>query len=543
MLASFIGGIGLFLLGMRLMTEGLKYATGGGLKKIIAHSTNTPLHGVLTGAFITALVQSSSAITVAVIGFVNAGMMNLAQAVAIVFGSNIGTTMTGWLVATIGIKVNIKAFALPAIGIGMFLHTVYSGKRRGGLGEALTGFGLFFVGIGELTSAFGVLGETIQFDSFAGGSITHLLLFVFFGFLLTFFMQSSSAAMAVSLTAAIGGVIPLNTAAAMVIGTNVGTTTTAVLATLNATSSAKRTAAAHVVFNIVTGIVALILLPFMLNNLKIIRQVMGLSNEPGVMLALFHTTFNILGVILFFPATNRLVRFLETLFRSVEEDESRPQYLDTTVLSTPALALQALGKELGRIGVIAHRMAKGAISTEGRPGPRLKTDKVVLDRLVDASAAFSNQLQRIHLPPELDNLLPNAMRISGYYTAIAEIATEIAADKSSLKPLNMPELQEEISHFNSKIVKLIQTSDTQKEDFSLEESAELFKTLQKDYQQLKSNLLRAGTKGQLSSRQLVSLLERESKIRRIAEQSEKAARHLDSLFSLTSIKEEVEIND
>jgi phosphate:Na+ symporter len=284
----------------------------------------------------------------------------------------------------------------------------------------------------------------------------------------------------------------------MVIGANVGTTTTAVLATLDATSNAKRTAAAHVVFNIVTGFVALFLLPFMLNNLKIIRQVVGLNDEPGVMLALFHTTFNMLGVVLFFPFTNRLVQFLGSLFRSVEEDEGRTQYLDNTLLSTPVLAIQALAKELGRIGGIAQRMAKGAISSEGIPGPRLKTDKVILDRLVDASADFSNQVQRTHLSPELDDLLPSAMRISGYYTAIAELATEIAADKSSLKPLEMPELQEELSHFKSRVVKLLKMSDTQKEDFSLEESADLFKTLQKDYQQLKSNLLRAGTKGQPS---------------------------------------------
>lgn len=205
MLASFIGGIGLFLLGMRLMTDGLKYAAGGALTKIIAHSTNTPLHGLLTGVFITALVQSSSAVTVAAIGFVNAGMMNLSQAVALVYGTNIGTTMTSWLVALVGFKINIKAIALPAVGFGMLLRSVFAGKRSGGLGEALAGFGLFFIGISELTSAFGDLGDVIHFENYVGQNAMHLILFVFFGFLLTFLMQSSSAAMAISLTAAMGG--------------------------------------------------------------------------------------------------------------------------------------------------------------------------------------------------------------------------------------------------------------------------------------------------------------------------------------------------
>lgn len=542
MAASFIGGIGLFLLGMRMMTDGLKYAAGGALKFIIAKSTSTPLHGIVTGAFITALVQSSSAITVTVIGFVNAGMMNLAQAVTLVYGSNIGTTMTGWLVATLGVKVNIKAMALPAVGVGMLLRTVYAGKRQGGFGEALAGFGLFFVGIGELTSAFGDLGNSIQLSVFAGQGFMHLALFVFIGTVMTFLMQASGAAMAIALTAATGGVIPINTAAAMVIGANVGTTTTAVLATLDATSNAKRTAAAHVIFNIITGIVALLLLPIMLNNLQTIRQSIGLTEEPAVMLALFHTTFNILGVILFLPATKSLVRFLSGHFRSVEEDESRTQYIDSTVLSTPVLALQALAKELGRIGNIAHRMAKGAISSEGIPGQRLKTDKIILDRLVDAVAAFISQVQRTNLPPELDDLLPNAMRISGYYSTVAELAIEIAGDKTFMKPLAAPELKEELSLFKSNIVKLIKISDTLKEDFSLEKNASLLKHLQKDYHQLKSKLLRASTQGKLTSRQVVALLERESKIRRIAEQTEKAARYLTGLIELSAIKDEKEIN-
>jgi len=147
MLGSLIGGIGLFLLGMRMMTDGLKYAAGSSLRNILESSTRTPFLGICTGAFLTSLVQSSSAVTVATIGFVNAGLVDLGHAVSLVYGSNIGTTMTGWLVSLVGFKINVKMFALPAIGLGMFLRISRSEGRYGAFGDVLTGFGVFFLGI------------------------------------------------------------------------------------------------------------------------------------------------------------------------------------------------------------------------------------------------------------------------------------------------------------------------------------------------------------------------------------------------------------
>jgi len=543
MIVSFIGGIGLFLLGMRLMTDGLKYSAGGALRNILARSTNTPLHGILTGAVITALVQSSGAITVAIIGFVNAGLMDLGQAITLVYGSNIGTTMTAWLVAAVGFKIDVKVLAMPAVGLGMLLRTIYAGRRLAGLGEAVAGFGIFFIGIGELTNAFGSLGATLHIERLAGAGSIHLFMFVAIGALLTFLMQSSSASIALALTAAIGGVIQLDSAAAMVIGANVGTTSTAVFATLDATSNARRIAAAHVIFNIVTGVVAILILPIILNNLHILQHHFGLKDDPGVILALFHTTFNVLGVLLFFPFTKGLVTSLGKRFRSYEEDASRPRYLDRTILTTPSLAIQALAKELGRVGTIALQMAKGAISSEGIAGKLLKTDKLILDRLIDAAASFSNQIQRTHLPPELDDLLPHAMRVSGYYTAVAELAMEIAEDPSALTQIGTAELAAHIDHFKGSVVKLLRAADTQNDSFSPDECSELFKQLQEEYQQLKSKLLRTGTKGEISARQMVSLLEKYSKIRRIADQAEKGALYLQGVLSQVAVGKPANVNE
>ncbi|MBW2285295.1 MAG: Na/Pi symporter [Deltaproteobacteria bacterium] len=185
MLGSLLGGIGLFLLGMHLMTDGLKMSAGGALRNILDQGTKTAFRGILSGAAITAVVQSSSAVTVAIIGFVNAGLMTLRQSVGVIYGSNIGTTMTGWLVALVGFNVNIKVIALPAIGIGMALRIVFSGKRPGAAGLALAGFGIFFMGIGVLATAFQDLGQCIQLEALFIEGFGGLFLFVGIGFGLT----------------------------------------------------------------------------------------------------------------------------------------------------------------------------------------------------------------------------------------------------------------------------------------------------------------------------------------------------------------------
>ena len=534
MIFGLLGGLGLFLLGMRLMTDGLRLAAGNTLRTIIARSTGTVLRGLLSGAFITALVQASSALVVASIGFVNAGLMTLTQAITLIYGSNVGTTMTGWLVAMVGFDIDIKALALPMLGLGMVMRVAGSGKRYGAVGEALAGFGLFFLGIDELKSAFAGLSNTINLDAITGSGPLEMLLFVGFGFLLTFLMQSSSAALAITLTAASGGVVGLEAAAAMVIGANVGTTSTAAMAALGATPNAKRVAAAHVIFNLLTGVVAFLLLPLMYIHLADVALLLHMDTGPATLLALFHTLFNVLGVILMLPLTRRLVRILEGWFRSHEEDEARPRYLDSTVTSTPVMAMHALAMELGRIGAIARRMAEGAISSEQGPSARLQADKTVLDTLVDATAEFSTATQRGHLPKDLDGVLPNALRVTGYYTIMAELAIEVANLQQNIQPVHDPEVAAEIARFKGAAVKTITSANSEAENFSAQETAQLLANLNEAYSHLKAALLRAGTRGDLTPRQMVHHLEQSSHIRKIGEEAEKGARYLINFTSQTA---------
>lgn len=532
MLGSLAGGIGLFMLGMRLMTDGLKLAAGHALRNILEKSTKTRFRGLLSGAFITSLVQSSSAVTIATIGFVNAGLMNLKQAITVIYGSNIGTTITGWLVALVGLQVNIKAFALPAIGMGMFLHLAKGKQRQGALGEFLAGFGVFFLGIEILKITFLGFGEGIQFSSFSGGGFIGTVFYLSIGFLLTLFMQSSSASIAIVLTATAGGAITLNNAAAVIIGANIGTTSTAALAVLGATPNAKRVAAAHTIFNAITGVAAIALLPLLLGFILHLCQALQLNSSPTTILATFHTTFNVLGVIVMWPATRAMASFLKKRFRSAEEDEAHAVYLDNNIVGTPILALHALAKEIERIGVIARRMAQSAMSSEAGPGEQLEKDKTVLITLQDKIGDFIKLMQRGNLPHELDDALPNALRTSKYYREIAEVSFRIAKMPNTPHSIEHPELAEKFADFRGKVVKFLQAADAFAEEYSSDACTTQLQELLADYKHLKASLLRAGTRGELPVGKMVHQLELNSDICRIVDQAEKGARYLAGLTSI-----------
>ncbi len=527
-LAGVVGGVGLFLLGMRLLTDGLRLAAGGALRTILERWTRTPVRGLLSGILITSVVQSSSAVTVAAIGFVNAGLMSLAQAVTVIYGSNLGTTMTGWLVALVGFHVDVKALALPAIGVGMALGIAGRGRRMGAVGEALAGFGVFFLGIDVLRSTFTGLGEGFATERFVSVGVAGALLFVAVGFGLTVLLQSSSAALALILTSAGGGAVPLETAAAMVIGANLGTTSTAALAVIGATSNAKRVAAAHVAFNGITGLVALSMLPVLLQGLSLVRELLNLDAQAAAVLAAFHTLFNLLGVALLLPFTRVLVHFLEERFRTPEEDEARPRYLDKNVVQTPTLATNALVMELARVGSIARRMGQAAMGTPVRL-PRIASDRAVLSSLVESVGDFCTRMRRSHLPVELDEALPNALRVSRYYAEVAELAEAIAIARLAEELRAPPELAAEVARFRAATAEFLASAGIDVEGYSPASCADALSGIEKHYQALKSDLLQAGARGQLPVREVVAQLDQLSNVRRLAQQVERGARYLSGL--------------
>jgi len=505
MINGLLGGIGLFLLGMHLMTEGMKLAAGNSLRMILTYSTRTPLAGIASGMLITSLVQSSSAVTVATIGFVNAGLLTLYQAITVIFGSNIGTTMTGWLVAILGFHVNIQLLAMPAIGIGAFLWLFTSGRRKH-TGQALAGFGLFFLGIDLLRGAFTGLDQSVDMQALYNGSMLNFLLFLGIGFLLTMLMQSSSASMALTLTAAGSGWIPLPAAAMMVIGANLGTTSTAVLAVIGATPNARRAAAAHVLFNLITALVAILILPLLLWLVSSLGHLLAQDSQPATLLALFHTLFNVLGVLLMLPLTRRLVANLEQRFRAAEEDESRPKYLDATIAGMPSLAQQALVKEIARIAGIARRMAKDATSTEASLSERLQVDRQIQLKLIDAVDGFAVKMREGELPEFLAEALPWALSATRYYKSVGDLAVYV--DELQSTQTRLPaDIDTAMAEFRSHIVQAIDATDTENESFDLHRCKEQDDALDEAYERLKTLLLKAGTKGSVSVRVMTEQIE------------------------------------
>jgi len=514
-----LGGIGLFLLGMSLMTDGLRLAAGPALERILASWTRNPARGLATGILVTAAVQSSSAVTVAAIGFVNAGLLTLGQALWVLFGANVGTTVTGWLVALVGLKFKIDALALPLIGIGMALRLTGSGQRRGALGTAIAGFGVLFLGIDLLREAFAGAASSIELPAAAG--IGGVLILLLIGILMTVLMQASAAALVIAFAAAEGGMVSIAAAAAVVIGANIGTTVTALIAAIGATPNAKRAAAAHVLFNLLTGLVALLLLPWLLAAITALRDALGMDAAPAATLALFHSVFNILGVALMWPLAGRLTAFLERRFRTAEEDEARPQFLDNTILQIPALALDALAQEIRRMGSIALRMLAAPPTA---PASRLFNDQKIVYRLNLAIADFIARLNRTGMPEDSAQRLPELLRVARYYESIAELASEAshAADETAGPPLPADTV------FLASTSALMHAAAPAIPHRRADEHATLDVLMAQceiDYQSLKAALLDAGARGQIPVAGMDARLRAASARHRAIQQAYKAARH------------------
>jgi phosphate:Na+ symporter len=508
------GGLGLFLLAMAMMTDGLKLASGHSIRRVLRQWTSTPWRGALIGALLTGVVQSSSAVTVATIGFVNAGLMSLRQALAVVFGANLGTTMTGWLVSLVGFDFRIETYALPIIAIGVAIHLGSSTPRRRGLGAALAGLGLFLLGLSVLKDALAGLGGMIGPDALALGGVLGVLSFLLAGTLVTAVTQSSSAALAIFITAAAEGVVPLDAAAAAIIGANLGTTSTAVLAALKATTSAKRVALGHIAFNLATACVALLVLPWLLAGIAWVAGGAGVAPQ----LALFHTIFNLLGLALLLPFAGRLADLLERMFRSAEEDLARPRHLDPTAAGVPDLAIAALWLELARLRDITVQVCLAALRPNEPHGTSLGAAAVA--PLADAIAAFVTTMRTESMTREVSDELPRVLRTARYLEEAARRSTEANAARrhvSASGPTAMLALTDAVM---GEAARSIASSP------GVDADTGCLEAFQRTYQVGKSGLLALAVTRQMSVEEINEMLDALSGIRRMVEQIAKADREL-----------------
>ena len=359
-----IGSLGLFLYGMKIMSEGLQKVAGDRLRSILTAMTTNRATGVLTGVLITALIQSSSATTVMVVSFVNAGLLTLAESISVIMGANIGTTVTAWIISIFGFKVDMAAFALPLLAIALPL--IFSGKsNRKSVGEFIFGFSFLFMGLSYLKANAPDLNanpEMLAFvQNYTDMGFFSILLFLFIGTILTMIVQASAATMAITLIMCANGWISLERGAALVLGENIGTTITANLAALTANTQAKRAALAHFVFNVFGVIWVLIIFHPFMELVNWVVDTFFQSNNPEVAisykLSAFHSIFNICNVCILIWGVKLIERTVCALIHPKEEDEEpRLRFITGGMLSTAELSILQARKEIHLFAERTHRM-------------------------------------------------------------------------------------------------------------------------------------------------------------------------------------------
>ena len=341
-----VAGVAVFIIGMQFMEDGFKFFSGGILEKLIANSTNTNSKAIFLGITATAILQSSSLIAIIVISFLSAKIISLAGALGVVFGSAVGTTATTWIVSTLGVKIDIAAFALPMIIFGVIFR-FYKNRNFQGVGNILLGLGFVFLGIGYMKDGFEDLKQGIDLAQFAIDGYAGIIVYTLIGALATVIIQSSSATMALTVTALVTGQIVYINAMAIAVGANIGTATTAALGAIVSNANSKRMAVGLFIFKGITAVITLASLYFMIDFVDYISKYLGIKSDDWAMkLAVFHTLFNLVGLLIFSFFIPKLVIFLKKLF--VEDKDSyisKPKFIDMEVIAVPFAALKATRKE------------------------------------------------------------------------------------------------------------------------------------------------------------------------------------------------------
>ncbi|BAF72077.1 Na/Pi cotransporter family protein [Sulfurovum sp. NBC37-1] len=355
-------GVAIFLFGMIALEEGFKAFSGGTLEKVLKKSTDKLSKSIGFGFVATAMMQSSSLVSVLTISFLGAGLIGLFQGVGIIYGANIGTTTGAWLMAGFGLKIHIAQYAMPMLVFGIIL-IFQKAKSLKGFGYILAGLGFLFLGIHYMKEGFEAFKDTIDLAAFAVPGFKGIIIFIGIGVLATVIMQSSHATIVLILAALAANQITYENAIALVIGANIGTTITAILGSLSSNIDGKRLAGAHLIFNVVTAVIAVAIMHQMMSTVDFISDHLGIASDNHTLrLAVFDSLFKIMGVVIFIPFTQRLVDFLQTAIKSNKKKEGEfegAKYLNDSVLELPATAMLSLIKETKHLyenafEIIAH---------------------------------------------------------------------------------------------------------------------------------------------------------------------------------------------
>ena len=417
-------GVAVFLFGMLALEEGFKAFTGGMLEKLLKRTTDKLWKSISFGVLTTTLMQSSSLVSVITISFLSAELISLAAGIGIIFGANLGTTTGAWLVAGFGLKVKLATYAMPMLVFGIIL--IFQKMRSlKGLGYILAGMGFLFLGIHYMKEGFDAFKQTLDLAQYSVSGYTGLLIYALIGIAATVIMQSSHATLVLVLTALAANQINYENALALAIGSNIGTTITAILGSLSSNIQGKRLAGAHLVFNLTTGLIAIVLIQ------QIILAVDAFSMEVGIAvdnytlkLAVFHTIFNLLGIIVMVPFIRKLVYFLETYITSSENQIEKPRYLSEASSEIPDAAIEAVRKETLRLYDLSVEIIIHGLSLSRT----ILSKEETLEKIV-------NQSNKFKLQQDIDNVYEN--RIKAIYAAIVIF---ISKAQNSIRPSQVNKL-------------------------------------------------------------------------------------------------------
>ena len=508
---EFIAGLGIFLFGLIQMEEAIKNLAGRNFKIFLKKHSRNKLKGILSGAGVTAILQSSSVVSLIVLAFVGAGVIPMKSAIAMVFGANLGTTITGWLVALVGFKIDIELLAFPLIGIGGLMVVMIAGQKQwNNLGRVLLGMGLLFLGLGFMKTSVGQLAESFDLSPYVNYPP---IVFLLIGVVLTAIIQSSSASMVITLSALYNGIIPLESAAAMVIGSDLGTTVTVLIGGMTGLPAKKRVAGAHFIFNLVTDTLAFLALNWLLAIIEMINV-----QDPLFALVLLHSSFNAMGLVLFYPIIDYLASWLEKRFK--EDVLHEAKYIRKLTPEVPEAGIQALDREVGylfeKVNLLVRSNFNGLenksfeIRKQGSSEPGFKAQYKSIKQLEGEMFQFYTKLQQQSLESSENDRLGQLTGTVRHLLHSAKSAKDVHKDLMDMKNSSQKILNELFQEFEISNVSFLDESEIilndQDDTTVYEDLIELLKKNQKIYQKQLESIYSRLSKRKLAQIQISTIL-------------------------------------
>ena len=449
----FIGGLGMFIYGMQIMAQGLENAAGSKMKSLLEVLTKNKFFGVLLGAFITAVIQSSSATTVMVVGFVNAGIMNLTQAMGVIMGANIGTTVTGWLVSNVEWAKALSPANIAPVAVMIGVIVMLTGKRRStkDISSIIVGFGILFIGITTMSDAVEPLQQSEAFCNLFVTLGHSPFLGIVAGALVTAVIQSSSASVGILQSLAAAGLVPFNAAVYIIMGQNIGTCVTAIMSSIGAKKTAKTAAVMHLLFNIIgTIIFSVVAIVFF----KVINPGFGEGLITQTEISTVHTIFNIGTTILLFPVSDWIIKLAKKLEREDSDDVDEGQVLlDDGMLETPSIALQSTVSEMVRMGHVVRgtmdRTRDVLITKKREEIEKIREEETIADGLCKGITEYAIKLNTLSINEKehqevasILQIVSDIERVSDYCENISEFAENLKDQKASFSEIAREEIQQ-----------------------------------------------------------------------------------------------------